>query len=355
MSLTEEKKAKYQELADKPLTEHGNPRIAEFYKRLVEEDAPLLLDTYAGRESFFGAPSSTDLNAIDIAMVGIPMDTSAPLRAGAKFGPAAIRKWSMNHGPIHSAWDLIPFEMCRIFDYGDIPFARPHDTTQSVEDICALYSKFREANVTPLTAGGVHTLSHPIVKGLAGDKPLSLIHIDAHADTFAGDFQGEALSDASVFRNAVLDGAIDPERTVQIGIRGRSTPYWEFSHATGMRVITMDEVDEIGLAAVIDEARNIVGDTACYLTVDCDAIDACYMPGTQLPEPFGFTSREMLRLIRGMRGLDIVGADVVELAPDYDPTGTASTLAAGLYFELLTLLAEARVTRTGSINKTSWK
>ena len=354
MALDEAKMARYRELADIPLTEHANPRIAAFYQRLVDEDAPLLLDTYAGRESFFGAPSSHDLNAMDIAMVGIPMDTSAPLRAGAKFGPAAIRKWSMNHGPIHSAWDLIPFEMCRIFDYGDIPFSRPHDTAQSVEDIRNLYSQFREAGITPLTAGGVHTLSHPIVTGLAGDEPLGLIHIDAHADTYAGDFQGESLSDASVFRNAVLDGAIDPERTVQIGIRGRSTPYWEFSHATGMRVITMDEVDEIGLPGVIAEARQIVGDAPCYLTVDCDAVDSCYMPGTQLPEPFGFTSREMLRLVRGMRGLDIVGADVVELAPDYDPTGTASTLAAGLYFELLTLLSEARVKRTGQVNKTSW-
>ena len=116
----------------------------------------------------------------------------------------------------------------------------------------------------------------------------------------------------------------------------------------------MDEVDEIGLAAVIAEAQSIIGDSPCYLTVDCDAIDACYMPGTQLPEPFGFTSREMLRLVRGMRGLDLVGADVVELAPDYDPTGAASTLAAGLYFELLALLAEARVNRIGEINKTHW-
>ena len=354
MSSRDDKMNRYRELANRPLTEHSNPAIAAFYQRLHAENSPLLQSAFDGRVTFFGAPSSTELSAIDIALVGIPMDTSAPLRGGAKSGPGAIRQWSMNHGPIHTAWDMIPFEMCRVMDYGDIAFSRPHDTAQSVDDICSAYRQFRDAGITPLTVGGVHTVSHPILKGLAHDEPLALIHIDAHADTYAGDFQGESLSDASVFRNAVLDGAIDPEKTVQIGIRGRSTPYWEFSHATGMRVITMDEVDEIGLAAVIAEAQAIVGDSPCYLTVDCDAIDACYMPGTQLPEPFGFTSREMLRLIRGMRGLDLVGADVVELAPDYDPTGMASTLAAGLYFEMLVLLAEARVKRTGEVNKTRW-
>jgi len=345
---------KYKEFAERPLTEHRNPKIADFYSRLVTENSPLLNDAYNGTETFFGAPCEMDLSKLDVAIIGVPMDTSAPLRAGAKFGPREIRKWSINHGPIHTAWDLIPFDMCRVADYGDIDFSRPHDTDQSVEDIRNLYTEMAKAGVTTLTAGGVHTLSHPAVCGLAGDEPLALIHIDAHADTYAGDFQGERHSDAAVFRNAVLDGAIDPEKTIQIGIRGRSTPYWDFSHDTGMRLVTMDEVDEIGLDAVIAEARSIVGDSRCYLTVDCDAFDACYMPGTQLPEPFGFTSREMLRLVRGLRGLNFVGADLVELAPDYDPSNSASMLAAGVFFELLTLVSEAHVTRNRTDLKTSW-
>ncbi|MGI9295951.1 MAG: agmatinase [Pseudomonadales bacterium] len=355
MVIDNEKFQRYQAASNRPLTEHSNPDIAGFYRRLHDENSPLLQPAYAGQLTFFSAPSSQDLGNIDIALVGIPMDTSAPLRAGAKFGPKAIREWSKNHGPIHPAWEIIPFDMCRIADYGDVDFARPHDTEQSVEDIFQCYRKLAENNVVPLSAGGVHTVSHPILKGLANDGPLALVHIDAHADTYAGDFQGEPLSDAAVFRNAVLDGAIDPEKTIQIGIRGRSTPYWEFSHTTGMRVITMDEVDDIGLSAVIEEAHRIVGDNPCYLTVDCDAIDACYMSGTQLPEPFGFTSREMLRLIRGLRGLNLIGADVVELAPAYDPQGVSSTLAAGLFFEELCLLAEARVERSGEKHVTCWR
>lgn len=349
-----DKRKRYQAAAEKPLTEHSNPRIASFYQRLHAENSPLIESTYKGKLSFFGAPSSENLDAIDIALVGVPMDTSAPLRAGAKFGPKAIREWSKNHGPIHPLWEIIPFDLCRIADVGDVEFSRPHDTEQCVEDIFRRYRQFAEHNVVPLSAGGVHTISHPMLKGLAVDGPLALVHIDAHADTYAGNFQGEALSDASVFRNAVLDGAIDPEKTIQIGIRGRSTPYWEFSHATGMRVITMDEVDDLGLPAVIEEVHKLIGDLPCYLTLDCDAIDASYMPGTQLPEPFGFTSREILRLVRGLRGLNVVGADIVELAPDYDPQGVSSTLASGLFFEELCLLAEAQVKRTGETKLTSW-
>ena len=133
-----------------------------------------------------------------------------------------------------------------------------------------------------------------------------------------GEMQGEELSDGAVFRNAVLDQGIDPSRTVQIGIRGFASNYWDFSYDSGMKVITMDDFDEKGLKQVLAEVHEVIGPGPCYLTVDSDGIDANYMPGTQLPEPFGFTSREVRNLIRGFRGLDIVGADIVELCPLVD-------------------------------------
>jgi agmatinase len=346
--------SKLETALQRTLTNHRHRHIGDFFKRLQEEGAPVFAASTSQDLCFYSAPKRRDLTGVDIACMGVPMDTSAPLRAGAKHGPNALREWSKLRGPIHESWTIIPFEMCSIIDYGDVEFTRPHDTAQSVDDIYQTYSQLNEAGVVPFSVGGVHTLTHPILKALGHDEPLGLVHIDAHADTFNGDYQGESLSDASVFRNAVLDSAIDPERTVQIGIRGRATHFWDFSYDMGMRVITMDDFDEMGIDAVIAEARNVVGNGPCYLTLDCDGIDATYLPGTQMPEPFGLTSREVLKLIRGLRGLDLVGADIVELCPPYDPHGISANLAAALGFEMLCLLAEARVARAGKTRKTHW-
>jgi agmatinase len=353
--LDPKKLAHYKKLAARPFTHHSDPKVKAFLERCFEEKAPVLATPalYTAND-FYLAPRKKDLDDIDIACVGVPMDVSAPYRGGAKFGPRAVREWSKCHGPVHDHWNTIPFELCSVADYGDVVFERPHDTAQTVEDIFQFYSVLDDAGVNTLSVGGVHTISHPILKALGRKEPLGLIHIDAHADTMVGKMQGEELSDGAVFRHAVLDESIDPERTIQIGIRGRATPFWEFSHDSGMRVLTMDDVDDMGLPAVIEEARKVVGDGPCYLTMDVDGIDATYLPGTQLPEPFGFTTREVRKLIRGMRGLDIIGADIVELCPMVDVEDTSANIAAALGFEMLCILAEARVKRSGKERKTYW-
>lgn len=345
----------YRQLADRPFTHHRDPELQAFFERCIAERSPALAtSSLYTADDFYLAPRRQALEEIDIACIGVPMEVSAPYRGGTKFGPREVRQWSKHFGPVHDQWHTIPFELCSIADYGDVEFQRPHDTTQTVEDIFTAFSLLDDAGINTLAIGGVHTISHPILKALGRNEPLGLIHIDAHADTLVGEMQGEELSDGAVFRNAVLDEAIDPERTIQIGIRGRATPFWEFSHDSGMRLLTMDDVDEMGLPAVIAEAGKIVGDRPCYLSMDCDGIDATYLPGTQLPEPFGFTTREARQLIRGLRGLNIVGADIVELCPMVDIQGSSANIAAALGFEMLCILAEARVKRTGRRRKTHW-
>ena len=160
--------------------------------------------------------------------------------------------------------------------------------------------------------------------------------------------------DANGLRHAVMDGALDPERTIQIGIRGRAWHFWDFSHQTGMRVVSPEEFYENGVASIIEEARKIVGNGPCYLTLDNDALDPSCMPGTGLPEPFGLMARDVMSLIRGLRGLNLVGADIAEICPPADPTEVSANLGAGLCFEMLCILAEAHVTRTGRTQQTHW-
>lgn len=353
--LTEQRLEAMRRFAERSLENHRHPHIGEFYKRCIEENAPVFDPVYELTErTFFRAPRRKQLEGADIACLGLPMDVSAPYHGGQKFAPNALREASYTHGPIHDRWNIIPFDMCSIIDYGNVVFSRPHDTEQTVEDIYQAICEIVDAGVVPFSVGGVHTISHPVLKAMGREQPVGLIHIDAHADTMTGEMQGEALSDGAVFRHAVLDSGIDPSRTVQIGIRGFATHYWDFSHDSGMRVITMDDFDEMGLANVLAEVHEIIGDGPCYLTLDCDGIDANYLPGTQLPEPFGFTSREVRNLIRGLRGLDLVGADIVELCPLVDVRGTSANLMAALGFEILCLLSEASIRRSGEIHKTHW-
>ena len=346
--------ARYRALPASGLFESGDPRLNDFLKRQLEEGAPQFRDFGTGPITFFDAPAFNDMSAIDIACVGVPMEAGIPIRPGPMFGPRKIREWTRVVGPIHEVWRTIPMDLCSVADVGDVEFSRPGDIEQCVKDIFEFYARLSDAGVTPVSIGGVHTISHPVVEALGRKEPLGLVHLDCHCDTFSA-FQNQEVSDGSLFRNAVLSGAVDPDRTIQIGIRGRYALMWDFSHASGMRVITVDELEHVGVDAVVAEARAIVGDGPCYLSVDLDAFDSSVAPGTELPEPFGLTSRQGLNLLRGLRGLNLVGADLVEMVPDYDQGNITALLASGLLFEILCLVAEAHVERTGTQRKTHWK
>jgi len=354
--ISAQRLARYRELANIPSMEIRSSRVRAIYQRMREEGAPIQ-DMRDAEHGMYMAPYRKKLQDIDIACVGIPMENSIPLRTSTQNGPQALREWSQWMGPVHETWGTIPFELCSVADYGDIAFEH-EDMLSRVEQVYALYDNFHRSGINTLSVGGEHTMTYPIMKGLGQDEPLGMIHIDAHADTGGGVIPGDddvlAINDASPFRHAVLEGVLDPERCIQIGIRGRSEHFWDFSHQTGMRVITATEFHDLGVDAVIGEARRIIGDGPCYITIDNDGIDPVDMPATGLPEPFGVSAQDVRRILRGAKGLDIVGADFAELSPDNDPTGQSANISAALCFEMLCLLAESRATRTGEHRKTHW-
>ncbi len=353
--LPKEKLERLRELAEGEFLQSSDPQVNAFLKRMEAEGAPVFADVYCGEMSFYNAPRRSNLEEIDVAVVGVPMEVSAPVRGGTRLGARSAREWSGVRGPVHDVWRTIPFELCSVADYGDVTFEDPHSVDYCVERLSQIYGQLREHNVRPLSIGGVHTMTHPILRGLSGGEGNGLVHIDAHADTAKGSFQGSSINDCSVFLNAVLEGSIDPEKCIQIGMRGSLTPYWDFSREAGMTVYEMHECLEMGMTRLIGEIHRVIGDCPFYLTIDTDAIDATYMPGTQLPEPFGFTTREIVQIVRGLRGMDVIGADIVELCPPYDPHGISANVVAAIGFETLCLLAEAHVSRHGQNRKTTWQ
>jgi arginase family enzyme len=243
-----------------------------------------------------------------------------------------------------------------VIDYGDVEWTDTNLDTRVTEDIYQVFKQLATQGVSTLSCGGEHTTTFGVLQGLSEgleDAAFGLIHIDDHCDTMAM-WGSDVINDGCLFRQAALNGYVDPERTVQIGIRGRANFLWEFSHDTGMTVISADEVFDKGTRYVIDKAVEIVGKDKTYLSLDVDGLDSTYMMGTTNPEPFGLLPRQVRDIIHGVYNADIIGADIVELNPNNDPGGYSAHIAAGLFFELLCLLANAGERRTGKCNPTTW-
>lgn len=292
---------------------------------------------YSGVPTFLDLPSAASAEGLDIALVGVPMDLGVSNRPGARFGPRAVRTIE-RVGPYHSTFRGVPKGAVRAADVGDVPFRSRYSLEQSLEDIEHYYTVLKAQGVRPLSVGGDHSITYPILKALGKDAPVGLVHIDAHCDTM-GAYDGSKFHHGGPFRLAVLDGVLDPERTIQIGIRGSSNMFWEFSHASGMTVIYMEDFMKMGLNEVAARARAVVGDGPMYISVDVDGFDPAYAPGTGTPEAGGLEAREGLALLRALKGLNVIGGDVVEVAPQYDPTTNTSQLAAQLLFEEFALMA----------------
>ncbi len=292
---------------------------------------------YSGIATFLGLPAAGSAAGLDVALIGVPTDLGVTNRPGARFGPRAVRNVE-RIGPYHPTQRSVPQARLKAADIGDVPFRSRFSLEQTIEDIEAFYRDLSGQGVRPLSVGGDHSVTYPILKALGRDRPVGLVHIDAHCDTM-GAFDGSKFHHGGPFRLAVLDAVLDPERTIQIGIRGSANLYWEFSYASGMTVIEIEEFTTLGVAAVAARAIEVVGDGPVYVSVDVDGFDPAYAPGTGTPEVGGLTPREGLALLRALTGLDIVGGDVVEVAPQYDPTTNTAQLAAQLLFEELALIA----------------
>jgi guanidinopropionase len=295
---------------------------------------------YMGIPTFMRAPSVDDLSSIDIALIGVPFDGGVTNRPGARHGPREVRNQSSLMRSVHPETRKNPFDEKRIGDFGDVDFPSVFDLEASIESIHQFYLPIAAAGVIPLTVGGDHSISYPILKALGAEQPLGLIHIDSHTDT-RDSFAGSKVTHGAPFRRAVEAKAIDPRRIIQIGIRGaqNATESWDYSREHGMRVIFMHEVDDLGIDGVIHEARRVVGDAPAYLSFDIDALDPVYAPGTGTPEAGGFTMREAIRLLRGLNGLKLAGGDLVEVSPPFDVGGLTALHGATVLYEMLCLMA----------------
>jgi guanidinopropionase len=296
---------------------------------------------YMGISTFMRTPMITHPSDVDIAMIGVPYDGAVTNRPGARHGPREIRNASSMMRSIHHVTRVNPYSLCRIGDAGDVPFTNVYDLEAAHQDITRFFNQIQSAGVVILAAGGDHSITLPILRTHVSGKPVGLIHIDAHTDTWDGYF-GSKIAHGSPFRRAVEEGLLDPKRTVQIGIRGsqNSTEGWDYSHDNGMRVIFIEEFVRLGVQAVIEETRNVVGEGPTYISFDIDGLDPVYAPGTGTPEVGGLTTIDAQALLRGLRGLNLIGADVVEVAPPYDPSGNTALVGAAIMYEILCLLAE---------------
>jgi arginase family enzyme len=352
--VSEERLEKYRAL-DARAFEFGNKMVQRFFERATAQGYNLDPEAHHQHSGFFQAPHTRDLDNIDIAMFGCPCDLGAIGLGGTRHGPRAVRERSRFFGPFNDATGKIPFEQCQIIDMGDVEWSSASLAVRIEQDIYAVAKSAAAAGAYTLSCGGEHTTAFGVLKGLAEvhQDSFSLIHIDAHSDTMAA-WGGDAVNDGSVFRQAVLKGFIDPERTVQIGIRGRSDFLWEFAHDTGMTVISADQVFEKGTTRVMDRIRDVIGDEKTYFSFDVDGLDSSAMMGTTGPEPFGLSPRQVRDIILQSREFNIIGADMVELNPNRDSNQMSTHVATGLFFELLSLLADCRVKQTGTENPTHW-
>jgi agmatinase len=322
-------------------------QLSAYLMREAVAGSPALEPRFAEIPTFMRRPYRPDMQEVEIGMIGVPFDIGVTNRPGARHGPREVRNQSTLMGFVHHASRILPFEACRVADLGDVRIPNRHALDQAIAEIEAFYHRVREAGIAPLSVGGDHSISYPILKAIGAREPVGLVHVDAHCDTM-GPYMGSKFHHGGPLRNAALAGVLDPKRTIQIGIRGMAEPFWEFSHESGMRVIHIEEFHQMGLARVIEEARRVVGDGPTYVSFDVDGLDPAFAPGTGTPEVGGLTSFEGQSLIRGLRGLQLVGGDVVEVSPPFDPSGVTALVGATMMFEILCVLADSLASRRAS-------
>lgn len=302
------------------------------------------LPRFAGVPTFMRLPwidiSDNRAQEVDIGLVGVPWDGGTTNRPGARHGPRQLRDLSTMIRSVHPNTGVKPFSLANCADLGDCP-VNPADIQDTLKRVTKFYRQLVQQEITPMTAGGDHLVSLPVLRALAADGPVAMIHFDAHTDLFDEYFDGFKYTHGTPFRRAIEEGLLDPKRVVQIGIRG--TMYdgedIEWGLAQGVTIIRIEELFEKGVQAAMDKARAVVEEMPTYVSFDIDGIDPSYAPGTGTPEIGGFNTFEAQQLVRGLNGLDLIGADLVEVSPPFDPTGNTAWVGASIMFELLCVLA----------------
>lgn len=294
---------------------------------------------FGGITTFMRLPGSSTPDELDAAVIGVPFDIGTSNRPGARFGPRGIRSESVLLRPYNMATRAAPFDSLRIDDLGDVA-TNPYNVADSMERIRAFYAPLLDAGLTTVSMGGDHTIVLPILRAMAHQHgPVGLVHVDAHTDINDSMF-GERIAHGTPFRRAVEEGLLDCARVAQIGVRG--TGYqaddFDWSRQQGFRVVQVEECWHRSLEPLMAEVRAQLGTGPVYLSFDIDGLDPSFAPGTGTPEIGGLTIWQGIEIIRGCRGLNLVGCDVVEVAPIYDVSGTTSLVAANLLYEMLCVL-----------------
>ena len=307
-----------------------------FFKPVSGFDLP----RFAGVPTFMRLPhvalDAPKIKDVDIGIIGVPWDSGTTNRPGPRHGPRQLRDASTMIRAQHPVSGIRPYEKLNCADLGDVSI-NPADIEDSMARITSFYKKLIEKGIKPLTAGGDHLTSLPVLRALAEKAPLGMIHFDSHTDLFHSYFDGTMFTHGTPFRRAVEENLLDPKRVIQIGIRG--TQYdsedLDFANSVGIRVVKIDEFFDRGIQDVMAEAREIVGENETYISYDIDFIDPAFAPGTGTPEVGGPNSYEALKVVRELAGVKIVGADMVEVSPPFDPSSNTAFLGVSVMFELL--------------------
>ena len=307
-----------------------------FFKPVSGFDLP----RFAGVPTFMRLPhvslDAAKISEVDIGIIGVPWDSGTTNRPGPRHGPRQLRDASTMIRAQHPVSGIRPYEKLNCADLGDVSI-NPADIEDSMNRITSFYKTVIEKGIKPLTAGGDHLTSLPVLRAIAERGPLGMIHFDSHTDLFHSYFDGTMFTHGTPFRRAVEENLLDPKRVIQIGIRG--TQYdredLDFADSVGIRVIKIEEFFDRGIEDVMTEARAIVGEKETYISYDIDFVDPAFAPGTGTPEVGGPNSYEALKVVRELTGVKIVGADMVEVSPPFDPSSNTAFLGVSVMFELL--------------------
>ncbi|MEO0402351.1 MAG: agmatinase [Pseudomonadota bacterium] len=297
------------------------------------------LARFSGPSTFMRLPFSNELQKLDVAVLGIPMDIGTSWRSGTRFGPRQVRSESSMIRPYNLQTGAAPFDSLQVADIGDLAI-NTFSLSDSLRIIAESYDAILNFDAVPMAIGGDHSITLPILRAMAKRHgPVALVHIDAHADVNDEMF-GERETHGTVFRRAYEEGLIQPAKTYQIGLRGTGYTAEDFSEAAawGFQQFIAPELWGRDLSNLGAEIRRDIGDAPTYVTYDIDSLDPAFAPGTGTPEIGGLTTPQAMQLIRALRGINVIGCDMVEVSPPYDTTGNTALTAANLMFELLSIL-----------------
>lgn len=302
---------------------------------------------FGGRATMMRLPYSQTPEELDAAFIGIPLDIGTSQRSGTRYGPRGIRSESVMIRPYNMATGAAPFDSLQVGDLGDVPI-NTYSLLKSVDIIEQYYTQLNDCALIPLTLGGDHTITLPILRALAKKHgPVGLIHVDAHTDT-NDDMFGEKIAHGTTFRRAVEEGLLDCHRVVQIGQRaqGYTSDDFQWGVDQGFRLIPVEQCWHRSLTPLMEDVRAYLGEGPVYLSYDIDSLDPAWAPGTGTPEVGGLSAIQGLEIVRGCQGLGLIGCDVVEVSPPYDISGVTAQMGANLLYEMLCVLPGVRYDRT---------